>query len=217
MPTPTVENYLKQLYVSQQQAHGQLVSMGALATAMRVVPGTATSMIKSLADAGLVQYRPREGVRLTSTGESLALRVLRRHRLIELFLVQTLGIDWAEVHDEAEELEHAVSEKVLERIDLLLGRPRFDPHGDPIPTSTGKLSRGRLKTLADLRVGQVGTIARVLDQSPAFLQFVHRTRIPPGTRISMIRRDDVADSMTLSANGTSIILGSSPARKILVS
>jgi DtxR family transcriptional regulator, Mn-dependent transcriptional regulator len=116
MASSTVENYLKQIYLLQQQDPAQLVSMGRIASDMRVVPGTATSMIKALADSGLVSYEPRSGVRLTRGGEQLALHVLRRHRLVELFLVKTLGLDWSEVHDEAEELEHAISDKVLDRI-----------------------------------------------------------------------------------------------------
>ena len=115
MPSVTVENYLKQLYLEQQRAPSELVSMGKLAIAMNVVPGTATSMIKALAESGLVEYEPRGGTRLTRGGEQLALRVLRRHRLVELFLVKSLGLDWSEVHEEAEELEHAISDKVLEK------------------------------------------------------------------------------------------------------
>src|SRR5688500_15281176 len=140
-PTSTVENYLKQIYLEHSTAPDHLVTMGRLATAMGVVPGSATSMVKALADSGLVEYEPRGGVRLTAGGEQLALHVLRRHRLVELFLVKVLGLDWSEVHDEAEELEHAISDKVLERMDNLLERPSVDPHGDPIPTARGKLDR----------------------------------------------------------------------------
>src|SRR2546422_10126862 len=111
MPSITVENYLKQLYLEQQNSAEELVQMGKLASAMGVVPGTATSMVKALADSGLVSYEPRFGAKLTRGGEQLALHVLRRHRLVELFLVKVLGLDWSEVHDEAEELEHAISEK----------------------------------------------------------------------------------------------------------
>src|SRR5688500_10754743 len=106
MPTSTVEDYLKQLYLEQQNAPEELVPMGRLATLMGVVPGTATAMVKALSDSGLVLYEPRSGTKLTSGGEQLALHVLRRHRLVELFLVKMLGLDWSEVHDEAEELEH---------------------------------------------------------------------------------------------------------------
>jgi len=113
MPSSTVENYLKQIYLEQQPlAGGELVPMGRLAVAMAVTPGTATTMIKALAEANLVTYEPRTGVRLTRPGEQLALHVLRRHRLVELFLVKVLGLEWSEVHDEAEHLEHAVSDKV---------------------------------------------------------------------------------------------------------
>ena len=111
--------------------------MGQLSTALGVVPGTATSMVKALADAGLVIYEPYSGVRLTPAGEKLAAAVLRRHRLVELFLVQVMGMSWAEVHDEAEQLEHAVSDRLIDRIDEMLGRPAVDPHGDPIPDAEG--------------------------------------------------------------------------------
>src|SRR5881397_7753 len=150
MPSSTVEDYLKQIYLEQQQGPaGQLVSMGKLAASMGVVPGTATSMVKALADSGLVDYEPRSGARLTRGGEQLALHVLRRHRLVELFLVKVLGLDWSEVHAEAEELEHAISDKVLERIDAFLDHPRVDPHGDPIPSAKGDLANPRALSLID--------------------------------------------------------------------
>src|SRR5437762_4290247 len=148
MPSITVENYLKQLYLEQQNLTEELVPMGKLASAMGVVPGTATSMVKALADSGLVSYEPRFGAKLTKGGEQLALHVLRRHRLVELFLVKVLDLDWSEVHEEAEHLEHAISDKVLERIDAFLGHPSVDPHGDPIPTSKGKVSSPKLLSLA---------------------------------------------------------------------
>src|SRR3954467_2096461 len=137
--------------------------MGRLATAMGVVPGTATTMIKALADSGLVAYEPRGGARLTRGGEQLALHVLRRHRLVELFLVKVLKLDWSEVHAEAEELEHAISEKVLERIDSLLGHPSVDPHGDPIPSSKGLVNESPLPSLANCELHRPLKVARVID------------------------------------------------------
>src|SRR5882672_3830523 len=131
LPSQTVENYLKTIYLAQaSRSSEELVPMGQLAAALRVVPGTATTMMKTLAESGLVRYEPYMGVRLTDAGEKLASLVLRRHRLIELFLVKVLGMSWAEVHDEAELLEHSVSERLIERIDDMLGRPEVDPHGD---------------------------------------------------------------------------------------
>jgi Mn-dependent DtxR family transcriptional regulator len=122
-------------------ASDDLVPMGQIAGALGVVPGTATTMMKALAESGLVRYEPYMGVRLTPAGEKLAGLVLRRHRLIELFLVKVLNMSWAEVHDEAERLEHAVSESLIDRIDEMLGRPAVDPHGDPIPSAEGRVPR----------------------------------------------------------------------------
>src|SRR5688500_3244967 len=163
MASSTVEDYLKQLYLEQQ--HGDdgadaLVPTGRLAVVMGVVPGTATSMVKALADSGLVDYEPRGGVRLTPGGEQLALHVLRRHRLVELFLVKVLGLVWSEVHDEAEELEHAISDKVLDRIDAVLGPPSVDPHGDPIPSAKGTVADPRHHSLADCALRQPMRVAR---------------------------------------------------------
>src|SRR5688500_4135660 len=186
MPSSTVENYLKQIYLEQQAGEDdELVSMGKLASAMAVTPGTATSMIKTLSEANLVDYEPRSGVRLTHAGEQLALHVLRRHRLVELFLVKVLGLDWSEVHEEAEHLEHAISEKVLEKMDALLGRPAADPHGDPIPTSKGKVATQKLQSLAECEVNTPLKIARIADQEPAFLQFLHRSGLTPGVALTV--------------------------------
>jgi DtxR family Mn-dependent transcriptional regulator len=219
MATSTVEDYVKQIYVEQAGAgQGQLVPMGRLAAAMGVVPGTVTTMIQALAKSGLVEYEPRGGVRLTRGGEQLALHVLRRHRLVELLLVQVLGLDWSEVHDEAEELEHAISDKVLERIDALLGRPSVDPHGDPIPSAKGIVARGRSRRpLSECPPGFAGRVARVVDQDAAFLQFVERCGLKPGVAITIETRDDLADAVSVRPAGRkAITLGTAAAAKILV-
>ena len=219
MPSSTVEDYVKQIYLEQQHAPGQLVSMGRLATALGVVPGTVTTMIKALADSGLVHYERRGGVQLTRGGEQLALHVLRRHRLVELFLVKVLGLDWSEVHPEAEELEHAISEKVLERIDALLGHPSVDPHGDPIPSAKGKVSTNRHNSLADCPTGRAVRVARVMDQDPAFLQFVDRCGLMPGVVVEVETRDPQADAVSVrigTGGDKPLTLGNSAAGKILV-
>jgi DtxR family Mn-dependent transcriptional regulator len=174
-------------------------------------------MIKTLADSGLVSYEPRSGVRLTAGGEQLALHVLRRHRLIELFLVQTLGLDWSEVHAEAEELEHAISDKVLERIDAHLGRPSVDPHGDPIPTARGDISAAPTKSLADCKVGATVQVARIIDQEPTFLQFIDRCGLTPGVAVIVENRDPIAQAVRIRAGGReATTLGINVAAKILV-
>src|SRR5687768_1110470 len=198
MPSSTVEDYLKQIYLEQQAAASdELVPMGKLASAMGVVPGTATSMVKALADSGLVTYEPRGGARLTRGGEQLALHVLRRHRLVELFLVKVLGLDWSEVHAEAEELEHAISDKVLERMDALLDRPRVDPHGDPIPPAKGRPADVTHRSLATCEVRKRLRVARVLDQNPSFLQFVERCGLTPGTQLIVESRDPNAAAVVV--------------------
>src|SRR5919112_483041 len=176
LPSSTVENYLKAIYQAQTglSRGDALVPMGQLASALGVVPGTATTMVKTLAESGLVRYEPYAGVRLTRAGEKLAALVLRRHRLVELFLVKVMGMSWAEVHDEAEHLEHAVSDRLIERMDEMLGRPSVDPHGDPIPDADGTVTRPAYETLMTCPLHEPVTISRVADQDGDFLRFAER-------------------------------------------
>src|ERR1044071_1980479 len=160
LPSQTVENYLKTIYLAQTSLASKrdLVPMGQLASALGVVPGTATTMVKTLAESGLARYEPYVGVRLTASGEKLAALVLRRHRLIELFLVRVLGMSWTEVHDEAENLEHAVSDRLIGIIDDMLGHPAVDPHGDPIPDRHGAVPSPDYDSLLTCAVGAPVTI-----------------------------------------------------------
>jgi DtxR family Mn-dependent transcriptional regulator len=217
VPSRTIENYLKQLYLEQLKTPDTTIAMGRLASVMQVVPGTATAMVKALADSGLVDYSPRTGVALTDHGNQLALHVLRRHRLVELFLVKTLGLDWSEVHDEAEELEHVISEKVLEKIDILLGHPTVDPHGDPIPTAAGHVPEDVPDTLVTCPVNEPVEVVRVLDQEPQFLQFVHTCGLTPGSTLNVTARSLEADSVTIQApHKPSMTLSNTAAAKFLV-
>lgn len=145
---------------------------GLLAEALGVLPGSVTNMLKTLQASGLADYRPYEGVRLTPSGLALALRVLRRHRLIELFLSQTLSLTWDEVHAEAENMEHAASDWLIDRIDAFLGHPDTDPHGDPIPRSDGSIARFDYLALTSLSPGDGFRLVRVLDQSTDFLKYL---------------------------------------------
>jgi DtxR family transcriptional regulator, Mn-dependent transcriptional regulator len=217
MATSTVENYIKHIFMEQQQNGRGLLSLGRLAEVMNVVPGTVTTMVKALDESGLARYHPRRGVRLTPAGEKLALHVLRRHRLIELFLTRMLGFDWAEVHAEAEELEHATSDKLLERIDEFLGRPAFDPHGDPIPSAAGKLSKAALYPLIACKTGQRVRIARIADQDSQFLRYANAHGLVPGAELSIQEHDSLGDSMVVQVDGTGpLALGSVAAGKIMV-
>lgn len=218
MASSTVENYLKTIYLLQQdQPDGGLLPMGKLASAMQVVPGTATAMVKTLQKSNLVDYEPRDGVRLSDAGRELALHVLRRHRLVELLLVQLLGLDWSEVHEEAEQLEHVISDRVLERIDAVLGRPREDPHGDPIPTAHGQVPVFDLERLDTCRPALPYTVARIADQDPDFLRYAERTGLVPGAPVCVLSRNQFADALTVQVDDADpLTLGHTAAQKIMV-
>ena len=219
LPSSTVENYLKAIYlgVSALEAGERLLPMGQLASSLGVAPGTATTMVKTLADSGLVEYEPYTGVTLTSAGQRLAALVLRRHRLIELFLVQVMGFSWDEVHDDAEQLEHVVSERLIDRIDEMLGRPQVDPHGDPIPDSEGTLKPRRLDNLLTCPLGIPVKVMRVADQDREFLRFIERHDLKPGQSIEVEARDAASDSVRLRGKDDHrITIGTRAASKLLV-
>ncbi len=219
LPSSTVENYLKAIYHGQLAlvADARLVPMGQVASALGVAPGTATTMVKALAESNLAEYEPYSGVRLTAAGEKLAALVLRRHRLVELFLVQVMGMSWAEVHDEAEQLEHVVSERLIERIDEMLGRPTHDPHGDPIPSAEGMVPTPQLENLLTCPTGTLLKITRIADQDPAFLRFIEKNGLKPGQAIEVETRDAAADSVRLkSKDRPAVTIGARAASKLLV-
>jgi DtxR family transcriptional regulator, Mn-dependent transcriptional regulator len=218
MPSATVEDYIKHIYLASEKQAGAEVPMGQIAGALGVVPGTATTMMKALSDAGLVRYAPRVGVELTAPGNRLALHVLRRHRLIEQFLVEIVGFDWSEVHDEAERLEHVVSDQLLDRIDALLGHPTEDPHGDPIPSASGEFNLGKLESLVECPLKTELTVARISDQDTDFLNYVARTGLNPGASLIVEKRSQSAESVSLliSNHPETLSLGMGAAAKIFV-
>lgn len=217
MLSKAAEDYLKHIFLLQQQAPDHLVPMGDLSDSMEVVPGTATSMVKKLSAAKLVNYEAYSGVKLTAKGKRMALQVLRRHRLVETLLVETFGLDWSEVHDEAEQLEHTISDRLLERIDVFLGHPTTDPHGDPIPDAQGQLPKSSLRRLSDCSPGESVTICRIIDQDQDFLRFIDRHGLKPGSRVVIDTIDEAGDSIrVLPGRKKPLIMGSYAARKLLV-
>jgi DtxR family Mn-dependent transcriptional regulator len=216
MPTSTVENYLKAILVHTSEKD-PVVSTGTLAEALGVTPGTITTMVKSMASRGLLEHHPREGVKLTDEGRALALAVVRKHRLIETFLVNVLKMDWKEVHEEAEALEHAISDRVLVRIDAILGHPVADPHGDPIPSpKSPQLDRGKAATLATCEVQKSMRVERILDQSAAFLEFIQRTGLKPGARVRVREREQASGVVSCELKEGEAALGLPEAAKIEV-
>lgn len=202
MPTPTIENYVKRIWRLGEETEDGQVALGALAQGLGVTAGTVTSMLKTLAEAGLAEYQPRQGVRLTAAGRALALHVLRRHRILELYLVNRLGMDWAEVHEEAEVLEHAVSDKVLERMEAHLADTTLDPHGSPIPTQEGVLEDPReLLPLSGIPAATRIRIAKVREQDAGFLDFLASRQLKPGCEARVTARDTAAGVLRLQPEG----------------
>jgi len=219
LPSSTVEDYLKAIYQAEagHKRKRGLVSMGHLASSLGVVPGTATTMVKTLAESGLVYYEPYTGVKLTEAGKKLAALVLRRHRLMELFLVRVVGMSWADVHDEAERLEHAASDELIERIDKMLGHPTTDPHGDPIPDSKGSLETHDYQTLLNCPTDTPLVLTRVSDQDSHFLRFLDQTQLKPGIELKVINRNNASDQIILrTKDKKSITIGMRAGAKLQV-
>lgn len=217
MPTISVENYLKAIYHLQSTREDR-VNTKAIAESLDISQPSVTSMLKALAVDGLVDYAAYKGVRLSDAGRAMALHVIRNHRLIEMFLVQTLGYGWDEVHDEAERLEHAMSGTLADRIEAFLGFPKFDPHGDPIPSSSGELPTRSTRRLADVQPPDKVRITRVLDQEPAVLRYLHELGLRPDVSVQLDKIHPFDGPLELSIDGLarSITLSRSLAQRVLV-
>lgn len=217
MASLTVENYLKATLQLAATTQSDWVSTGQLAAALRVTPGTVTSMCKTLAESGLAMYKPYSGVSLTKAGRALAIRILRRHRLIELFLVRTLDLTWDQVHDEAERMEHAVSDTLIDRIDAFLGHPETDPHGDPIPTAEGQLrTLANAIPLSACEPGLTVKVVRVLNQQADFLRYLTDNGLALGAIATVASNTPTAGIITVQSGGRTIALGHPAAENLLV-
>jgi len=195
--TPVVEDYLKAIYrLAQAKEIGQVGTV-ALAEALNVKPASVTAMLKTLAELKLVEYEPYYGVTLSGAGMKIALEVVRHHRLIELYLVEALGFSWDEVHEEAEALEHVISEKLEARIAAYLGHPTLDPHGDPIPALDGTLPDSSALSLADVPKGEEARIVRVSDQQSERLRYVAQLGLVPGATVKVTERAPFEGPVTI--------------------
>jgi DtxR family transcriptional regulator, Mn-dependent transcriptional regulator len=185
--SPAIEDYAKAIYALELRDK-EPVSTNALAERLGVTPASASGMVKRLGELGLVEHQPYRGVSLTPDGRRVALEVMRHHRLLELYLVQSLGVPWDRVHEEAEVLEHVLSEELEELIAAKLGDPTHDPHGDPIPTRELTIEEGPTQSLQALDAGAGGTFARVSDSDPEMLRFLAERGISPGDEFEVIEK-----------------------------
>ena len=205
-PSEAVQDYLKAIHNLGGAA--QVVSPAEIANLLGVKAPSVTGMLKRLAEAGWITYAPGDGATLTPSGLIAARRVVRRHRLIELFLTQVLGLDWSEVDAEAEALEHAISPRLEQAIAAYLGEPAEDPHGHPIPTSTGELPDRVLQRLSELRDGQSAIIREAQDDNPARLRQWREHGLIPGAMAHCLRYDALDDLFEIEVSGRIIRLGS---------
>src|ERR671937_2204949 len=213
--TAAMQDYAKAIYTLE--AREGVVSTTALAERLEVQPGSVSGMLRKLADLGLVEHERYRGVRLTERGRAVALEVIRHHRLLELFLVESLGMSWDEVHAEAEVLEHVLSEGLEELIAAKLGDPTLDPHGDPIPSRELTIAADEARALYDLEPGERGTFVRVSDADPEMLRFLAQRGIAPGESLEVVERQPFDGPVYARSGGEVHVLGATLARAMRVS
>ncbi len=194
--SPVVQDYAKAIYALELRS-GEAVGNNELAERLDVPPGTASAMVKRLDELGLAEHTPYRGVRLTAAGRRVALRMLRRHRLLELFLVETLDLPWDRVHEEAERLEHSLSDELEEAIAARLGNPTHDPHGDPIPSAELVLEEPETVSLAELEDGSEARFVRVSDADPAVLRHLGERGVKPGRSLRLVEREPFGGALVV--------------------
>jgi DtxR family Mn-dependent transcriptional regulator len=214
--TEAVEDYAKTIHALARRGDGP-VGTSALAERLGVSPGTVTSMLKRMAEMGLVEHEPYHGASLTPAGERVALEVIRHHRLLEAYLAEALGVPWDRVHDEAEVLEHYISEDLEERIAMALGNPSHDPHGDPIPDRGLEIASESGVSLADLEPGEGGVFSRVSDSDSEMLRYLDERGIHPGVEIVVGRREPFEGPLFVEVEGREHVLGNRLATAMRVS
>ncbi|MBD3267601.1 metal-dependent transcriptional regulator [bacterium] len=201
MVRQSIEDYLKTIFELQAEGEENLaVTNSRVAERMGVSAASATNMIKKLAEDKMVAHTPYKGVRLTESGESMALGVLRRHRLLELYLFSELHFSWDQVHEEAERLEHAVSDAFIEKIDKKMGHPTLDPHGAPIPDGNGKYEKWNYIQIAAMEPGQAGTVRSVTDKDPSMLRFLEEIGLQLDAYVELVKKEPFGGSLIVRVN-----------------
>ncbi len=215
MFTQSEENYLKAIFQLQEETEGG-ISTSSLSEKLETKAASVTEMLKRLSDKELVDYQKYYGVQLTKTGRKQALLIVRKHRLWEYFLVERLNFNWDEVHEVAEQLEHIKSPKLVEELDSFLGRPQYDPHGDPIPDKDGNLPKSPTKKLSQLKIGDRGICKGFNDNSSAFLQFLDKQSIGLHTPIEILHIEQFDASMTVRVAQREVLLSKTATDNIYI-
>jgi len=212
--TAPVEDYLKAIYAFERDGHA--AATNDIAQRLSIAPASVSGMVQRLADQGLVEYERYRGVRLTAAGRRAALRTLRRHRVIEAYLVRALGYGWDTVHEEAERLEHAASDTLIDRMAEAIGEPLTDPHGAPIPTREGTIDETPHPSLADAEIGSRNRIVRVGDEDPGMLRYLDSLGLRPGVEVTLTNRAPFDGPLTIEVGSTTRQVGAALASRVLV-
>ncbi len=216
MPSISKENYLKTVFI-RNQSEKKPVSTTEIASRLEISNAATSEMARKLAESGLIKYEKYKGLQLTKKGEKIAIDVIRRHRLWELFLVKVLNLNWAEVHDEAEKLEHISSEKLIDKIDEFLNYPDFDPHGEPIPRKNGKLPViPETKKLSEAEIGKKYQIAKVDDSSNELMNYLMKIGVKLNETVQVLEKLSFDNSLVIELNGQRINLSEKVTESIFV-
>jgi DtxR family Mn-dependent transcriptional regulator len=214
MYSQVVEDYLKAVWMLQQMESP--VATSRIAERLGLTSAAVTAMVKRLAEQGLVRHEPYYGVRLTASGEMAALRIIRRHRVLELFLVEKLGYEWDTVHEEADRLEHAASDELIERLARLLGEPDRDPHGNAIPSASGEMDTAHYPSLGDLDQGERRRILEVEVDEPEQLRYLGSLNLRPGAEVQLLDKGPFEGPVAVEVNGERTVISHSLAQRIRV-
>ncbi len=212
--TGQAEDYLKAIYELEQR--GAAAATTDIAARLGIAPASVTGMVQRLVRLGLVRSARYKGARLTEAGRSAALQLIRRHRIIESYLVERLGFGWDDVHEEAERLEHAASDELIERMAEAIGNPTADPHGAPIPTAAGEVDETRLESIDDLAAGRTVTVVRMSDRDPEFLRYLDAMGIRPGATVRVTARAPFGGPLTLEVEGSAHTVGTAAASRVFI-
>jgi DtxR family Mn-dependent transcriptional regulator len=212
--TAPVEDYLKVIYEIERQAGA--AATNDIAQRLAIAPASVSGMVRRLADQGLLEHERYRGVRLTESGRRVALRTIRRHRVIEAYLTKALGYPWDLVHDEAERLEHAASDELIDRMAAAIGEPATDPHGAPIPTREGEIDEGTPLTLAELALGEHARVVRVSDDDAPRLRYLSEVGLTPGADVLILSRAPFGGPLALRVSGVERLIGPTLAAVVMV-
>ncbi len=215
MPSSAEENYLKAIFKLSEKNH-ENISTNSIAKEMNTAPASVSDMLRKLSDKKLIDYKKYKGVQLTKRGREEAVKLIRSHRLWEVFLLDKLGFSWDQVHEIAEEMEHVKSPMLIERLEKFLGYPKYDPHGDPIPDAQGKINYHKEVSLTELKPGDKGKVVGVIEQSTSFLQYLDKIKLSIGSMVQVIELNEYDNSRLIKIKNEEVFVSEKICKNLMV-